>query len=57
MDKKVIVLSIMSPVHVMNDFEWADTILCGYSYSNFSFAALFGALNGEFVPKGKIPLN
>ena len=56
MDKKVIILSIMSPVHILKDFEWADTILCGYSYSNYSFAALFGALNGEFVPKGKIPL-
>ncbi len=56
MDKDVIVLSIMSPVHVLNDFDWADTILCGYSYSSYSFAALFGALNGEFKPKGKIPL-
>ena len=56
MDKDVIVLSIMSPVHVLNDFDWADTILCGYSYSSYSFAALFGALNGEFTPKGKIPL-
>ena len=57
MGKKVIVLSIMSPVYVLNDFDWADTILCGYSYSSFSFAALFGALNGEFVPEGIIPLN
>lgn len=57
MDKKVIILSIMSPVHILKDFDWADTILCGYSYSNYSFAALFGALNGEFIPKGKIPLN
>ena len=57
MDKKVIILSIMSPVHILKDFEWADTILCGYSYSNYSFAALFGALNGEFIPKGKIPLD
>lgn len=56
MDKKVIILSIMSPVHILKDFEWADTILCGYSYSNYSFAALLSALKGEFVPKGKIPL-
>ncbi|MCQ2242192.1 glycoside hydrolase family 3 protein [Treponema sp.] len=57
MDKKVIILSIMSPVHILKDFEWADTILCGYSYSNYSFAALLSALKGEFVPKGKIPLD
>ena len=56
MDKKVIILSIMSPVHILKDFDWADTILCGYSYSNYSFAALLSALKGEFVPKGKIPL-
>lgn len=54
--KKVIVLSIMSPVYVLEDFDWADTVLCGYSYSSYSFAALFGALSGEFVPRGEIPL-
>ena len=56
MDKKVIILSIMSPVHILKDFEWADTILCGYSYSNYSFAALLSALKCEFVPQVKIPL-
>lgn len=54
--KRVIILSIMSPVFILDDFEWADTILCGYSYSSYSFAALFGALNGEFIPEGVIPL-
>lgn len=57
LNKKVIILSIMSPVFVLNDFDWADTILCGYSYSNYSFAALFAALNGEIEVNGKIPLN
>lgn len=55
MGKKVIVLSILSPVPELNN-TWADTILCGYSYSNYSFAALFGALNGEFTPQGTLPL-
>jgi len=54
--KKVIVLSIMSPVPVLEGFDWVDTILCGYSYSSYSFSALFGALNGEFTPKGVVPL-
>lgn len=57
MDKRVIVLSILSPVHILNDFEWADTVLCGYSYSAYSFAALFGALGGEFIPQGTVPLD
>ena len=55
--KKVIVLSIMSPVWVLEDFDFADTVLCGYSYSTYSFDALFGALNGEFEIQGKIPLD
>lgn len=54
--KKVIILSIMSPVPEL-DNEWADTILCGYSYSSYTFAALFGALSGEFTPQGIIPLD
>lgn len=57
MNKNVIILSIMSPVYILNDFDWADTILCGYSYSSYSFAALFAALNGEIQANGKIPLN
>lgn len=56
MKKNVIVLSILSPVFVMNDFDFADTILCGYSYCDYSFAALFGALNGEFPVQGVVPL-
>ena len=55
MGKKVIVLSIMSPVPELNN-NWADIILCGYSYSSYTFAALFGALNGEYTPRGKLPL-
>lgn len=54
--KKVIVLSIMSPVHALN-LDWADAIICGYSYSWYSFAAMFAVLNGEYTPQGHIPLN
>ncbi|MCR5125587.1 MAG: glycoside hydrolase family 3 protein [Treponema sp.] len=53
--KKVIILSVLTPVPVL-DFDWADTILCGYSFSKYSFKALFGALNGEFEPKGTLPI-
>jgi beta-N-acetylhexosaminidase len=53
--KKVILLSIMSPVYVL-DLTWADTILLGYSYSDYTFAALAGALSGEYKPEGYLPL-
>ncbi len=53
--KKVIILSVLSPVSVMN-FDWADTILFGYSWSSYTFKALLGALNGEYEPEGVVPL-
>jgi len=54
--KKVIIMSALTPVHVL-DMKWADTILLGYSYSPYTFQALFGALNGEFEPQGSLPLD
>lgn len=56
MGKKVIILSIMSPVYVMEDFDWVDAIICGYSYSDYSFKALFAVLSGEIQAEGKLPL-
>lgn len=53
--KKVIIMSVLAPVPVL-DFKWADTILLGYSYSPYTFQALFGALDGDFEPKGDLPL-
>ncbi|MCR5620689.1 MAG: glycoside hydrolase family 3 protein [Treponema sp.] len=54
--KKVIILSIMSPVYVMEDFDWVDAIICGYSYSDYSFKALFAVLAGEIKAEGILPL-
>ena len=54
--KKVIILSILSPVFVMNDFDWVDAIICGYSYSDYSFKALFAVLAGEIEAGGTLPL-
>lgn len=53
--RHVIVLSIMSPVPVLG-YGWAEAVLLGYSYSPYTFNALFGALAGEFEPQGKMPL-
>ncbi len=54
--KKVIIISVLTPVPVL-DFSWADTILLGYSYSPFTFKAIFGALNGEYTPQGILPIS
>lgn len=53
--KRVFIISVLSPVPVMN-FTWADSILFGYSYSPYTFKAIFSALNGEFEPQGILPL-
>ena len=54
--KRVIIFAIMSPVLVA-DFDWADTILLGYSYSPYSLEALVGACAGEFEPQGIKPIS
>ena len=53
--KRVIVMSVLAPIPVLT-FNWADTILLGYSYSPYTFKALFAALDGDFAPKGVLPL-
>ena len=55
--KRVIIMSVLTPVPVLTGFEFADTILFGYSYSPYTFKALFAALAGDFEPEGKVPLN
>ncbi len=53
--RRVIIISVLTPMHVI-DMDWADTILFGYSYSGYSFNALFGALTGEFEAHGVLPM-
>lgn len=54
--KRVIILSIQSPVPAM-DLTWADSVIFGYSYSPYSFQAMFAVLAGDFEAKGSLPLN
>ena len=54
--KRVAVLSIMSPVNA-ESLEWADEIIFGYSYSPYTFAAMFGALCGEYKASGTKPFS
>lgn len=53
--KKVVVFAIMSPV-LVEDFDWADTVLLGYSYSPYALEALVGAAAGEFEAPGVEPI-
>ena len=55
--KKVFIFSVLSPVPVLDGFDWADAVLCAYSYSDYSFNALFAVLNGEITASGTIPLS
>ena len=53
--KRVVLLANMSPTLVEN-IDWADTILLGYSWRcDYSIKAMLAALNGEFVPSGVKP--
>ena len=52
----VVVISVLAPVPAMDLAQWADTVLMAYSYSPYSFNAVFGALAGEFSVRGVFPL-
>lgn len=53
-NKRTVVFSIMTPTASFS-LDWADEILVGYSYSNYTMQALFGALCGEYKIRGSIP--
>lgn len=55
MGKRVVIMNILSPLPVLNN-DWADTVICGFSYSKYSFAAMFAALAGEIQINGQLPL-
>lgn len=52
--KRVVILSIMTPTYAF-DFDWADEVLLGYSWSNYTLEAMFGALAGEYQAEGVLP--
>ena len=52
--KKTVVFSIMTPTNAL-PLDWADDIIVGYSYSDFTIKAMFGALTGEYKAEGKLP--
>ena len=54
---RVVIFSTMAPTFVSEIADWADTVLVGYSWSDFSVKALFSALAGDFEPSGVLPLS
>lgn len=54
LNKNVIIMSIMTPTHAFK-LSWAQDILIGYSYSNYTFEAMFAAMNGEISANGLLP--
>lgn len=52
--KRIVIFSLMSPTF-STELDFADEILLGYSWSGFSFTALFAALNGEYNLQGVLP--
>jgi len=52
---RLIVVSAMSPV-LLGDVPWVESAIAVYSYSPWSFTAAFGAIAGDFVPTGTLPL-
>ena len=55
--ERVVIFSTMAPTFVSDIAKWADTVLVGYSWSDFSVKALFSALAGDFEPDGVLPLS
>ncbi|OJF77413.1 MAG: glycosyl hydrolase family 3 [Treponema sp. CETP13] len=53
--KRVIIVSVNAPTLVF-DKTWADTVLISYMYSNYSFAAAFAALVGDYKPQGYLQM-
>ena len=52
--KKVIVLSVLSPVH-LEKADWVSGAVAVYSYAPESFAAGFSAITGRIPAEGKLP--
>ncbi|MDR2160313.1 MAG: glycoside hydrolase family 3 protein [Treponema sp.] len=52
--KRVIVLSVLSPVHV-EGAPWVDGAVAVYSYARESFAAGFSAILGRIPAEGRMP--
>lgn len=55
LDATIIIVSLLSPV-LLEDIPWAKNAIAIYSYAPDSFKAAFGAIAGDFVAEGIMPL-
>jgi beta-N-acetylhexosaminidase len=53
--KRIIVISALSPVY-LSEVPWVRTAIAVYGNNRDSFRAGFGALAGDFIPEGKLPV-
>ena len=53
--KRIIVISALSPVY-LSEVPWVRTAIAVYGNNRDSFRAGFGALAGDFIPEGQLPV-
>ncbi|MDL2228992.1 glycoside hydrolase family 3 protein [Treponema sp. OttesenSCG-928-L16] len=56
LDKRIIVLSVLSPVY-LDEVSWVDASIAVYSYAPESFAAGFSAILGRIEGTGRLPFS
>ncbi len=54
--KKIAVISVLTPVY-LKELNEIPAALAAYGMGDESFEAAFAALAGEFIPRGKLPLD
>jgi beta-N-acetylhexosaminidase len=54
--EKIVVVSVLTPVY-LRDLDWLRAAVAAYGMGDESFIAAFGALLGDFKPRGVLPLN
>jgi beta-N-acetylhexosaminidase len=54
--KRIIIISALTPVYLLR-VPWIRTAIAVYGESGESFRAGFGALAGDFLPGGKLPID
>ena len=52
---KIVLISVLTPVY-LKQLTWPKAALAAFGTGDESFAAVFGALTGDFVPRGTLPL-
>lgn len=54
--KKILVISTLTPVY-LRETPWVTSSIAVYGTSRESFKSGFGALIGDFIPEGKLPVD